>query len=197
MKPLVDLGTRHSFAKIIIIKTKKNSNLHVRPSQNLNLVPLRRMFQAHVIAHAVRMCECLCAKGYGTNGRVLWIVHVQVRPHLANVHQGGDAQRASIATRRPHLAQPRRLALLRLMVLPRLMMLHVILHLLVAVVVVARSSRIILVDVTTVMICNHHHNQTRSLITCDHHQHLNIKLGGVDQVCVCVCVCVTKVLLTI
>ena len=66
----------------------------VGPPQSLDLVPLHRVLDAHVIAHAVGVREGLGAALHRAGWRVPWVVLLQVSPHPGNVLDHSAAQGA-------------------------------------------------------------------------------------------------------
>lgn len=126
------------------------NNLDVGPPESLDLVPLNRVLEPHVVPDAVGMREGLGTRGHRAGGRVPRVVLVQVVPHFRDVLEDPGAQRT-----------PEGLLLLLLLDLDRMPVVQSVvvvlvgrLLLLLVVVVVGRLRPLI---EPRRVICNHHH----------------------------------------
>lgn len=68
----------------------------VGPSERLDLIPLNRMLESHVVPHAVRVREGFGARGNGTSGRVAGVMMLQMSPHRADILQRPTTERTPI-----------------------------------------------------------------------------------------------------
>ena len=100
-----------------LLPTRLVASSDVGPPEGLYLVPLNRVLEPHVVAHAVRVGEGLGAAGDRACRRVAGIVLLEVRPHARDVLDDASAERT---------AQPR-----LLLALPKVQMLLLLLLLLV------------------------------------------------------------------